>query len=306
MSIIGVAREVSALSGVPLTGPRTATVAATLKDTFPVTLEDKAGCPKFVGRVIRGIDNRAPTPMWMRERLRRCGVRSISPVVDVTNYVMLELGQPMHAYDLRKLKGEIVVRLGKPGEPATLLDGNTVTTGPDVLLITDREGPVGVAGVMGGQRTSVSAETTDVFLEVAYFSPDAVRGRSRRWGMNTDASQRYERGVDPGLQERACERATELMLAIAGGQAGPLNVTQAAEYLPRRAPVNLRRKALARLLGTTIEPERVTTTLTGLGMQVRTTSEGWEATPPSHRFDITIEADLIEEVARIVGFDAIG
>jgi phenylalanyl-tRNA synthetase beta chain len=305
MSVIGIAREVAALSGLPLTGPKTGAVSAAIKDTFPVSLDAKAGCPKFVGRVIRGVNNRAVTPLWMRERLRRAGVRSISPIVDVTNYVMLELGQPMHSYDLAKLKGEIIVRFGKPDEPATLLDGNTVKTGSDVLLITDRDGPVGVAGIMGGQRTSVSADTTDVFLEVAYFAPEAIRGRSRRWNMATDASQRYERGVDPAVQERACERATELMIAIAGGKAGPVTVTQAAEFLPKRAPVSLRKSQLARLLGTSIEPERVTATLKGLGMQVETTASGWTATPPSHRFDITIEADLIEEVARIVGFDSI-
>ncbi len=305
MSIIGVAREVAALSGLPLAGPRASQVPAAVKDTFPVRLEAPSGCPKFVGRVVRGIDNRAVTPTWMRERLRRCGVRSISPIVDVTNYVMLELGQPMHSYDLGKLRGEIVVRLGNADEQVTLLDGNTVTTGTDVLLITDREGPVGIAGVMGGQRTSVSAETTDVFFEVAFFAPEAIRGRSRRWGMSTDASQRYERGVDPALQERAAERATELIVAIAGGKAGPLSVTQAPEHLPKRLPVSLRRSQLARLLGTSIEPERVTQTLAGLGMQVTSTSTGWEVLPPSHRFDITIEADLIEEVARIVGFDSI-
>ncbi|HEU4626576.1 MAG TPA: phenylalanine--tRNA ligase subunit beta [Steroidobacteraceae bacterium] len=305
MSVIGIAREVAALSGVPLTGPKIGTVSAAIDATFPVTLEAKTGCPKFVGRVIRGVNNRAVTPLWMRERLRRAGVRSISPIVDVTNYMMLELGQPMHSYDLAKLNDEIVVRFGKPDEPVTLLDGSTVTTGPDVLLITDRGGPVGVAGIMGGQRTSVSADTTDVFLEVAYFAPEVIRGRARRWNMATDASQRYERGVDPALQERAVERATELMLAIAGGRAGPAIVTQAAEYLPKRAPVTLRKSQLARLLGTEIEPERVTATLRSLGMQVETTPSGWTATPPSHRFDITIEADLIEEVARIVGFDSI-
>jgi phenylalanyl-tRNA synthetase beta chain len=305
MSIIGIAREVSALSGLALEGPKAAPAPATIKDTFPVALEAKQGCPKFVGRVIRGVNNRATSPVWLRERLRRCGVRSISPIVDVTNYVMLELGQPMHSYDLTKLKGGIVVRLAQSGEQLTLLDGNTVSAENDVLLITDRDGPVGAAGIMGGQRTSVSAETTDVFLEVAYFVPDAIRGRSRRWGMTTDASQRYERGVDPALQERAAERATELMIAIAGGNAGPLVVTQEAQYLPTRAPVTLRRSQLARLLGTTIDAARVTAALTGLQMQVKTTAEGWEVIPPSHRFDVGIEADLIEEVARIVGFASI-
>jgi phenylalanyl-tRNA synthetase beta chain len=305
MSILGIAREVAALSGVPLAGPKTAPVRATIDAAFPVRLDAPAGCPKFTGRIIRGVNNRATTPMWMRERLRRCGLRSISPIVDVTNYVLLELGQPAHAYDLTQLKGEIVVRQGREGEAMTLLNGSRVITGPDVLLITDASGPVGLAGIMGGEHSSVSAETSDVFLEVAFFPPDAVRGRSRRWNLTTDAGQRYERGVDPALQERASERATELMLAIAGGKAGPLSVTQVATHLPKRAPVTLRRSQLARLLGTTVEPARVTSALTGLQMQVTTTSTGWEVTPPSHRFDIAIEADLIEEVARIVGFDSI-
>jgi phenylalanyl-tRNA synthetase beta chain len=305
MSIIGIAREAAALSELPLTGPKLAPVPAALKDTFPVHLDAKAACPKFAGRVIRGVNNRATTPAWMRERLRRGGVRSISPIVDVTNYVLLELGQPMHAYDLDKLRGEIRVRTAQAGEKVTLLDGRTVEADTDVLLITDRDGPVGAAGIMGGDRTSVSPETTDVFFEVAYFAPDAVRGRGRRWGLVTDASQRYERGVDPAGQERAIERATELLLAIAGGQAGPVNVTQASEHLPQRPSVSLRRSQLERLLGTPIDPARVTSTLSALQMQVQTTSAGWEVKPPSHRFDISIEADLIEEVARIVGFESI-
>lgn len=305
MSIIGIAREVAALSGVSLTGPETTSVNPKIKDTFPVRLDAPAACPKFVGRVIRGVNNRASTPVWMRERLRRCGVRSISPIVDVTNYVMLELGQPMHAYDLSKIREGITVRFAGEGEKLTLLDGRTVDAASDVLLITDADGPVGAAGIMGGDRTSVGDDTSTVFLEVAYFAPEAVRGRSRRWGLTTDASQRYERGVDPRLQERAAERATELLLQIAGGQAGPLTLAEAPEHLPKRAPVTLRKHQLARLLGAEVPVDRVTAALSGLGMQVSATSSGWEVKPPSHRFDITIEADLVEEVARIVGFDSI-
>src|SRR6185437_16034852 len=254
MSVIGVAREVAALSGGKLTGPagrtrQAARPAAALGDTVAVHLDAPGGCPKFVGRVIRGVSNTAATPIWMRERLRRAGVRSISTVVDVTNYVMLELGQPMHAYDLEKLQGEIRARFGRAGETITLLDGKTVQVQPDVLLITDAAGPVGIAGVMGGQRTAVSAETTDIFFEAAYFAPDAVIGRGLRWGLTTDASQRFERGVDPSQQERAMERATELLLAIAGGQAGPASVKQSEAHLPARAAVILRRRQLARLLG---------------------------------------------------------
>jgi phenylalanyl-tRNA synthetase beta chain len=307
MSIVGVAREVAALSGGRLMGPPRAGEASgsQLRDAFPVHLDAPAGCPKFVGRVIRAVNNKAATPIWMRERLRRAGVRSISPVVDVANYVMLELGQPMHAYDLAKLDGEIRVRTGRAGETITLLDGKTVDVHPDVLLITDRAGPIGIAGVMGGQRTAVSAETTDVFFEAAYFAPDAVIGRALRWGFTTDASQRFERGVDPSQQERAVERATELLLAIAGGGAGPTSVKRSDEHLPARVPVVLHRKQLTRLLGIGVEDARVRASLEGLQMSVEPTEGGWRVTPPPHRFDIAIEADLIEEVARIVGYQAI-
>jgi phenylalanyl-tRNA synthetase beta chain len=305
MSVIGVAREAAALSGGKLTGPAAQRHASALSDTFGVHLDAPAGCPKFVGRVIRGVNNTAATPVWLRERLRRAGVRSISPVVDVTNYVMLELGQPMHAYDLAKLNGEIHVRFGRAGETITLLDGKTVEVKPDVLLIADSAGPVGIGGIMGGQRTAVSAETTEVFFEAAYFTPDVVIGRAMRWGLTTDASQRFERGVDPSQQERAVERATDLLLAVAGGQAGPASVTRSDEHLPARAAVGLRRKQLARLLGVGFEDARVRASLEGLQMRVEPTEEGWRVTPPAHRFDITIEADLIEEVARIVGYQAI-
>jgi phenylalanyl-tRNA synthetase beta chain len=310
MSVIGVAREVAALSAGKLTGPaapagRFARPSASLGDTFGVHLDAPAGCPRFVGRVIRGVDNKAATPVWMRERLRRAGVRSISPVVDVTNYVMLELGQPMHAYDLSKLQGEIRVRFGHAGESITLLDGRSVEVRPDVLLITDGAGPIGIAGIMGGERTAVSAETTDVFFEAAYFAPDAIIGRALRWGLTTDASQRFERGVDPSQQERGVERATELLLAIAGGDAGPAVVRQSDEHLPARPPVVLRRKQLTRVLGVEFDAQRVHSSLTGLGMQVDSTPEGWRVVPPPHRFDIAIEADLIEEVARIIGYQAI-
>ena len=305
MSIIGVAREVAALTGKELTGSKAGAKKGGGSDRFPVSLDAPAACPTFAGCVIRGVNNKAATPVRIRERLRRAGVRSISPVVDVTNYVMLELGQPMHAYDLNKLQGEIRVRFAKAGEKITLLDGRTIEASPDVLFITDREGPVGLAGIMGGQRTAVSPETTDVFFEVAYFSPDAVIGRARRWGLLTDAVQRYERGVDPTQQRRAIERALELLTGIAGGSPGPVVVTRSEEHQPKRAAVPLRRSQLDRLLGVSIPAERVTSTLEALQMKVVPTAQGWEATPPAYRFDITIEADLIEEVARIVGFEAI-
>jgi phenylalanyl-tRNA synthetase beta chain len=305
MSVIGIAREVAALSGRKLTEPRLASVAAGNNDRFPVYLDAPAGCPTFVGCVVRGINNRAQTPLKIRERLRRAGVRSISPVVDVTNYVMLELGQPMHAYDLNKLHGEIRVRLARAGEKIKLLDGKTIDLAPDVLLITDLEGPIGLAGIMGGERTEIGADTVDVFFEVAYFPPDAIAGRSRRWGMLTDASQRYERGVDPTQQQRAVERAIALLVSIRGGTPGPISVTQSEQHQPKRAPVVLRSSQLRRLLGVVVPDDRVKGTLEALQMRVVTSPTGWEATPPAYRFDVTIEADLIEEVARIVGFDAI-
>ena len=305
MSIIGIAREVSALTGRPLSGPKLVPVQARSADTFPVKLSAASAGPKFAGRVIRGINNKAATPVWMRERLRRAGVRSISPVVDVTNFVLLELGQPMHAYDLAKLQGEIDVRMARAEEPITLLDDRTVKLDADTLVISDRTGPVGVAGIMGGNRTSVSDDTVDVFFEVAYFAPDAIAGRARRIGLHTDASQRYERGVDPANQERAIERATALLLEIAGGTPGPTITTKVDQYLPRRPSVHLRRSRLSLLLGTTIDAFRVEEIFRALQMEVSRGKDGWDITPPSHRFDISIEADLIEEVARIIGFDAI-
>jgi len=305
MSVLGVAREVAALGGKPVAGPKIAPVPKQIDDVIAVRLEAPEGCPKFVGRVIRGLDNRRQSPLWLRERLRRAGLRPISPLVDVTNYVMLELGQPMHAYDLAKLRGDIRARWARQGEKTTLLDGRSVELQADVLVIADNDGAVGAAGVMGGQRTAVSEATTELFLEAAFFSPEAVRGRGRRWGLQTDAGQRFERGVDPAHQQRAMERATALILDIAGGRPGPLIVAESADHLPKRPAVTLRRSQLARLLGAKIDPARVTQTLAALQMQVSETATGWSVTPPSHRFDIAIEADLIEEVARIVGFEAI-
>jgi phenylalanyl-tRNA synthetase beta chain len=305
MSIIGVAREVAALTGTALRGPTICSPAMDHQDVFPVRLEAPAACPRFAGCLVRGIDNRAPTPPWLRERLRRAGVRSISPVVDVTNYVMLELGQPMHAYDLKQLRGSISARMARTAEALTLLDGKSITAAPDVLVISDAEGAVGLAGIMGGLRTATGAQTTDVFLESAFFSPEAVMGRARRFGLVTDASQRFERGVDPTQQARAIERALSLLLPIAGGRAGRIEITQSPQELPKRPAVRLRAKQLARLLGVEFPAEQVAGALRNLQMQVVTEPDGWQVTPPAYRFDVSIEADLIEEVARLVGFEAI-
>ena len=305
MSVLGLAREVAALTQTRIRAPAGAFAPGGQGPVLPVTLEAPAACPRFAGCIVRGIDNHAATPLWMRERLRRAGVRSISPVVDVTNYVMLELGQPMHAYDLAMLKGGIRVRMAQSGETLRLLDGKDLRLEPDMLLITDEAGPIGLAGIMGGERSAVQPETRDVFLESAFFSPAAILGRARRLGLLTDASQRFERGVDPSGQARALERALSLLLPITQSSAGPIEVVSADDQLPRRPAVRLRASQLRRLLGVELPAARVGAVLEGLGMQVRSDPQGWQAIPPPHRFDLNIEADLIEEIARLVGFDAI-
>ena len=304
MSMLGIAREVAALTRSPVRLPTPAPAMA-LQETFPVKLSAPTGCPKFTCRIVRGIDNQAPSPPWLRERLRRAGLRPISPVVDITQYVMLELGQPMHAYDLSKLKGGLEARYARSGETITLLDGRVIKLEPDVVVIADQAGPVGMGGVMGGLDSSCTSETTDILFEAAYFPPAAIAGRGRRHGLVTDAGQRFERGVDPAHQERAIERATRLLLDIAGGKAGPTHVVEDSEALPKRLEVALRRARIVRLLGTSIDDNTVKATLEALGMRVLADAEGWLVTPPPHRFDINIEADLIEELARIVGFEAI-
>ena len=304
MSVLGIAREVAALTKATVRLP-VGSAAETISDRFPTKLTAPEGCSKFTSRVIRGIDNKRSSPVWMRERLRRAGLRAISPVVDITNYVMLELGQPMHAYDLGKLKGGLEARFATDGEPLTLLDGKEIKLTPDCVVIADADGPVGFGGIMGGLRTACTADTTDVLFEANFFPSAAIAGRGRRYGLVTDAGQRFERGMDPVHQERAQQRGAQLLLDIAGGAAGPLVVVQEEARLPRRAEVKLRRTRIARLLGTVIADNEVKATLESLGMRVRSDEAGWLVTPPAHRFDISIEPDLIEELARIVGFESI-
>lgn len=305
MSVLGVAREVAALTHGRVMLPGERSRIASSSDTFPVRLSAPAGCPKFTCRVVRGINNKVSSPVWLRERLRRAGLRPISPVVDITQYVMLELGQPMHAYDLAKLRSGLDARLARPGEKTTLLDGKEIELTDDVLVIADEAGPVGMAGVMGGLASSCTAETTDILFEAAFFAPSAVAGRGRRYGLVTDAGQRFERGVDPVHQERAIERATQLLLEVSGGKPGPVHVVQDSDALPKRLEVSLRRERIARLLGVRYDDNDVKTTLESLGMRVLAQGEGWLVTPPAHRFDISIEADLIEELARVIGFESI-
>ena len=309
MSVLGIARELAAAGGAALRAaptPAMPAVAAAGTERFPVRLTPGAGCARLASRVIRGVDNHRSAPQWLRERLERSGLRSISPVVDVTNYVLLELGQPMHAYDLSRLKSGLQARRAVAGEKLTLLEGSEVALAADVLVIADGNGLVGMAGIMGSAGSAISADTTNLLLEAAWFDPRAVAGRGRRHGLLTDASQRFERGVDPTGQELAIERATALICAIAGGQAGPASLEELRDELPVRAAVTLRAAQITRLLGIAIPEAEVGTRLRALGMRVESEAPGrWQVTPPSWRFDITIEADLIEELARCGGLDAI-
>jgi phenylalanyl-tRNA synthetase beta chain len=305
-SVLGLAREVSALTGAELKPVGVSSVAASSNDEYAIALTDTSACPRFVGRVIRGIDPAARTPIWMVERRRRAGVRAIYPVVDITNYVMLELGQPLHAYDLNRLQGTIMPRFANKGEKVVLLDEREVELTPDTLVIADDSGPIGIAGIMGGLSTAVAETTCDIFLESAFFSGKAIAGRARTYGLHTDASQRFERGVDPAGQARAIERATELLLQIAGGKAGPTCDVLDESALPARRPVSLRSRRMAKILGTAVPDSEVNEILAKLEIEVRESNEeGWSVIPPTHRFDLEIEEDLVEEVARVYGYDRI-
>ncbi|MBK7904858.1 MAG: phenylalanine--tRNA ligase subunit beta [Proteobacteria bacterium] len=305
MSVLGIAREVAALTGQSLTGPTLAAVPAVSNESFPVELTAGAGCVRFASRVIRGLNPLAKSPAWMQERLRRAGLRPLSAAVDVTNYVMLELGQPMHAYDLRELAGGIVVRRARAGETLKLLDGREIAMDESVLVIADRDKSLGLAGIMGGDHSGIGDDTTDVLLEVAFFLPDAIAGRGRRYGLVTDASQRFERGVDPTLQERAIERATALLCACAGGTPGPTQLAELTGEVPQPATVRLRPERARRVIGADIDDATIASMLTGLGMKLDRSDSAWRVTPPTWRFDIAIEEDLIEEIARTHGFDRI-
>jgi phenylalanyl-tRNA synthetase beta chain len=305
LGIAGVAREVAVLNSLPFAMPVQDQVDAQTDSSLPVELVDGQGCPVYLGRAINDINIRATTPEWMREKLRRSGLRPLQPVVDVTNYVLLELGQPMHAFDLDKLSGGIRVRKASQGEALTLLDGRDVSLDSDMLVIADHQVPVALAGIMGGLDSSVSTHTTSIFLESAFFSPLSIVGRGRRLGMHTDASHRFERGVDPTMQRRAMERATQLVLEICGGTPGPVVEARDDKYLPTREEIVLRRERLHSLLGTSVPDSQVQTILERLGLTVSPIDQGWAALPPMHRFDLEIEEDLIEEVARIYGYSEI-
>lgn len=304
LSLAGLAREVGALYAAKVQRPEVKVVAAVHDEVRPVEVLAPTACPRYLGRVIRNVDLSKPTPLWMVERLRRADVRSIDAAVDITNYVMLELGQPLHAFDLAEINGGIRVRMAEEGEKLVLLDGQEVTLRSDTLVIADHTRALAIAGVMGGEHSGVTANTRDVFLESAFFDQISVAGKARSYGLHTDASHRYERGVDWQLAREAMERATGLLLEITGGEAGPIIEAVSEQHLPSVAPVTLRAERITQMLGMEIDGPEVERLLTALGLTV--TADGadqWRVEVPSHRFDISLEVDLIEELARLYGYN---
>ena len=303
LSIEGVAREISCFSEQRFVAKVVPQVEVMIDDVVNVVVDTPADCPRYLGRVIKGLNRAAETPVWMQEKLRRCGQRSLGPLVDVTNYVLLEFGQPLHAFDLDKVNDGIIVRRGRHGEELTLLNEQTIKLDDDVLVIADQQQALAFAGVMGGESSAVNDQTQDVFLECAFFTPITIAGKSRKYGLHTDASHRFERGVDPELCYRALDRAVQLLVDIAGGQVGPLTDVTSNDQLPVENKVALRFERIERVLGIKLDEETVESYFSSLGMVVDKTTDQWLVTAPSYRFDIAIEADLIEEVARLYGYD---
>lgn len=303
LSIEGIAREVSVLNKIDIKTFSVETLPTSHDDVIPVTLEAPEACPCYLGRLIRNVKVNAETPLWIRERLRRSGHRSLGPLVDVTNYILAELGQPMHAFDAAKVQECVVVRYAREGEKLTLLNDEEITLRSDTLVIADQHSALALAGIMGGYSSAVSDVTMDVFLECAFFTPTAIMGKARTYGLHTDASHRFERGVDPELQRRAIERATQLIVEIAGGEVGPISEQIAQQYLPRREEILLRADQVRKLLGVSTHNGEIEDILRRLGMLIRPNANGWGVTAPSFRFDVAIEVDLIEEIGRVVGYD---
>ncbi|THF65760.1 phenylalanine--tRNA ligase subunit beta [Pseudothauera nasutitermitis] len=305
LSLAGVAREVAALTDAPLALPAIEAVAPAIDARRAIVLDAPEACPRYCGRVLRGVDARAATPEWMKQRLQASGVRAISALVDVTNYVMMELGQPLHAFDNTKLQGAIHVRHPRAGETVRLLNEQTVTPAADTLLIADEACALALAGVMGGEESGITLDTTEVFLESAFFAPAAIAGRARAFGFSSDASHRFERGVDFELARTAIERATRLILDLCGGEAGPVEDAVSPQHLPARPGVRLRPARARRVLGVDLDDDTIAALLARVHLPVRRVDGDFLVTPPSFRFDIEIEEDLIEEVARLYGYDNI-
>lgn len=303
LGMAGLAREVAVLNKLSVNAPVIEPVAVTIADKAQVEVVAQDACPRYLGRIVKGVNVKATTPLWMVEKLRRGGIRSIDPVVDITNYVLLELGQPMHAFDLANIDGGIRVRMAEEGEKLTLLDEQEVTLKANTVVIADHSKAIALGGIMGGAHSGVTEDTQDLLLEAAFFAPLAIANRARQYGLHTDSSHRFERGVDFKLQAKAMERATALIIEVCGGQAGEITEVVCAENLPEKANVHLRASRLERMLGVHIDAKEVEEILTRLGLAVETTAEGWQVSVSSYRFDISIEPDLIEEVARIYGYD---
>ncbi len=304
LSVEGIAREVAVLNKMDWSITEVQQLAAGHQDSLTVTVDAPAACPRYLGRLIKNINNKAETPLWMQERLRRSGLRSLGPLVDVTNYVLIELGQPLHAFDAAKLTGGITVRWAKNDEELALLNGQSIKLDSDALVIADDKQALALAGIMGGSDSAVSDDTRDIFLECAFFAPQSIAGKARRFGLHTDSSHRFERGVDFTLQARAIERATQLIVEIAGGSVGPITEVTSASTLPQCPVVALRKQRIEKMLGIiTLADEQISDIFQRLGMNVQTQTDGWHITPPGFRFDIAIEADLIEEIARIYGYN---
>jgi len=305
LGIKGLAREVGVLNKTSVIEPPVPAVTPSITDTRNIELLAPEACPRYLGRVIKNINLAVPTPLWMVEKLRRCGVRSIDPVVDITNFVLLELGHPMHAFDNDKIEGDVVIRFANQDEKLTLLDGNEVTLQDNTLVIADTNKALAMAGIFGGLDSGMSNKSQDIFLESAFFAPDAIMGKARQYGLHTDASHRYERGVDPQLQMIAMERATQLLLDIVGGDAGPVIEAIDNACVPNNRSVSLRHSRLTKVLGIEIDADTVTDIFKRLGFSVSFEGQVWQISVPPYRFDISIEEDLIEEVARVYGYNQI-
>lgn len=303
LSVEGIAREVAVLNEMDWTATQFNNSAVTHAESLTVSVNAPEACPRYLGRLIKGVNPQAETPLWMQERLRRSGVRSLGVVVDVTNYVLIELGQPLHAFDAAKLTGDITVRYAQADEALALLNGQTIKLDTESLVIADDVQALALAGVMGGSESAVSDSTQDIFLECAFFTPKTIAGKARSFGLHTDSSHRFERGVDFTLQARAIERATQLIIDIAGGSVGAITEVTTEAALPNRDAVLLRKSRLEKTLGIAIADERVVSIFQRLGLAVETLADGWKVKPTGFRFDIAIEADLIEEIARIIGYN---
>jgi phenylalanyl-tRNA synthetase beta chain len=305
LSVEGIAREVALLNGMAWAATEVKQVASHHQEALKVSVQENTACPRYLGRLIKGVNPKAETPAWMQERLRRSGIRSLGAIVDVTNYVLIEIGQPLHAFDADTVVGGISVRFANDREKLALLNGQTIPLDKETLIIADDQKPLALAGVMGGNDSAVGASTQNIFLECAFFAPQAIAGKARRFGLHTDSSHRFERGVDATLQHRAIERATQLIVEITGGSVGGITEVTTDTALPKRSPILLRWQRIEKMLGVCLPDEQVLEIFVRLGMCVGQHAEGWMVTPPGFRFDIAIEADLIEELARVYGYNNI-